>query len=198
MQDELSDTDFTVIAVAIQEDADGLEPFLEGITFPVLLDREHVLTELYAISNVPTVIWIDADDTIVRPNSVAVSTDTFVDFTGVTCEQDLVALRRWIRDGDVPLSPEQAHGVVADLSDDEVDARLEFRVAAHLRRVGRESEAAAHFERAARLAPHDFTIRRAMMPLIGVDPFGEAFFELWAEFQAAGSPYHGLGDPIRD
>ena len=198
MQDELSDTDFTVIAVAIQEDPEGLAPFLEGITFPVLLDREHVLTELYAISNVPTVIWIDADGTIVRPNSVAVSTDTFVDFTGVNCEEDLVALRRWIREGVVPVSPEQALTAVADLSDDEIDARLEFRVAAHLRRSGDEAGAAGHFERAGQLAPHDFTIRRAMMPLTGVDPFGEAFFELWAEFQAAGSPYHGFGEPIRD
>ena len=64
MQDELSDTDFTVIAVAIQEDASGIDGFLDGVTFPVLLDREHVLTELYAISNVPTVVWIDADGTI--------------------------------------------------------------------------------------------------------------------------------------
>ena len=43
---------------------------------------EHLLTELYAISNVPTVIWIDEDDRIVRPNSVAFSTDMFAEFTG--------------------------------------------------------------------------------------------------------------------
>ena len=42
------------------------------------------------------------------------------------------------------------------------------------------------------LAPLDFTISRAAMPLTGVDPFGEAFFALLAEWQEAGRPYHGL------
>ena len=38
----------------------------------------------------------------------------------------------------------------------------------------------------------DFTIRRAAMPLIGEDPFGAEFMALFDEWQAAGSPFHGL------
>jgi hypothetical protein len=38
----------------------------------------------------------------------------------------------------------------------------------------------------------DFTVRRAAMPLLGRDPFGPEFMELFAEWQAAGSPFHGL------
>ena len=82
-----------------------------------------------------------------------------------------------------------------DLSDDEVQARLAFRVAAHHRRCGQHALAEDWFGRAARLAPFDFTVRRAAMPLMDVDPFGEAFFELYGEWQEAGSPYHGLSRP---
>ena len=39
----------------------------------------------------------------------------------------------------------------------------------------------------------DFTIRRAAMPLNGGDPFGQEFFTMYEAWQAAGTPYHGLG-----
>ncbi|MEC8766999.1 MAG: redoxin domain-containing (seleno)protein, partial [Actinomycetota bacterium] len=42
------------------------------------------------------------------------------------------------------------------------------------------------------LAPLDFTIARASMPLRGGDPFGEEFFELYQKYQDAGSPFHGI------
>src|SRR3954468_12308571 len=100
---------------------------------PVLIDPHHVVTELYAISNVPTVIWIDEHDRIVRPNGVAFGTDTFKDFTGVDSEPHKDALRRWVRTGEVPISTDDARNAVGDLSDDEVRARLHFRIAAHMR-----------------------------------------------------------------
>jgi hypothetical protein len=178
--------------VAIDDSPDDVRPWVAEISFPVLIDPDHLLTELYAISNVPTVIWIDEDDRIVRPNGVAFGTDTFKDFTGASAEPHMAAVRRWVHDGEVPIGAEDARGAVGDLTDDEVRARLHFRVAAHARRHGDDSTAARHFERAAALAPNDWTIRRAMMPLVGDDPFGEKFFAMYEEWQQAGSPYHGL------
>jgi hypothetical protein len=54
---------FTVIAVAIDHSADDVPPFVDGITMPVLCDPNYVLTGLYAISNVQTVVWIDEEAT---------------------------------------------------------------------------------------------------------------------------------------
>jgi hypothetical protein len=169
-----------------------VRPWTEGITLPVLIDPNHVLTELYAISNVPTVIWIDEHDRIVRPNGVAFGTDMFKEFTGVEAGPHQDAVRRWVRAGDVPIAPEAARQAVGDLSDDEVAARLHFRVAAVARRQGDDEAAGRHFEEAGQLAPNDWTIRRAAMPLVGEDPFGEKFIALYQAWQEAGSPYHGL------
>ncbi len=181
-----------MIAVAIDEDADKVREFMDGITYPVLMDVDHVLTELYAISNVPSVVLIDEDDRIVQPNWNAYATNTFKEYTGIESEDQLDVIRRWVIDGTPMMSADDAKEAVGDLSEDEEQARLHFRIATHLRTSGDEEGAARNFDRAAELAPHDWTIRRAMMPLRGEDPFGEKFFELAAEFNAAGRPYHGV------
>ena len=169
-----------------------MQPWVEGVTFPVLLDREHLLTESYAMSNVPTVVWIDEEDRIVRPNSVAFGTDLFKDFTGVEAGPHMDAVRRWVVSGEVPMGEDAARQAVADLDDDEVLARLHFRVGAHARRAGADNAARRHFDEAGRLAPFDWTIRRAALPLTGGDPFGQEFFTMYEQWQEAGSPYHGL------
>jgi hypothetical protein len=181
-----------VIAVAIDENVEAVRAFTEGITYPVLMDAEHLLTELYAISNVPSVLMIDENDTIVQPNWNAYATNTFKEYTGIESAEHVEAIRRWVIDGTAMMSAEEAKEAVGDLSSDEEQARLHFRIATHLRNRGDESGASRNFDRAGELAPHDWTIRRAMMPLRGGDPFGEEFFELAAEYNAAGRPFHGV------
>jgi peroxiredoxin len=193
LHDELEGENFTVIAVAIDESPDDVRPFTDEVTtMPVLIDPQHVLTEVYAISNVPAVVWIDEDGTIVRPNSVAFSNDLFKEFTGVESGPHLDAVRAWVRDGTTTMTEAEVRAAVPDLTDDEVLARLHFRVGVEARRRGDDATARRHLERAGELAPMDFTVRRAAMPLLGGDPFGPEFMELFAEWQAAGSPFHGL------
>jgi hypothetical protein len=181
-----------VIAVAIDEATDKVREFMAGITYPVLMDADHVLTELYAISNVPTVLMIDEDDRIVQPNWNAYSTDTFKEFTGVDSAEQVDAVRRWVLHGETMMSPEEAKTAVGDLSPDEEQARLHFRIATRLLHDGDVDGAERNFERAGALAPNDWTIRRAAMPLRGDDPFGAGFMTLYEEFSAAGRPYHGV------
>lgn len=192
LHDELAAFNFSVIAVALDQAASDVAPFCDGITMPVLYDAEHILTELYAISNVPTVVWIDEDETIVRPNGYAFGTDLFKEITGFEASPHLDQVRRWAREGEVPITAADARSAVGDLSDDEVLARLHFRVAAEAHRQGNPDATRAHLGVAAELAPDDLTIWRAAMPLLGEDPFGAGFMARYEEWQQQGSPYHGL------
>ncbi len=192
LHDELAPEGFTIVAVAIDQAAEDVLPWAEGNTMPLLYDPTHLLTELYAISNVPTVVWIDEDDRIVRPNATAFGSDIFVDFTGVSAGPHLDSVRRWARHGVVPLTGDEARQAVGDLSEDEVLARLHFRVAAQAHRQGDLETTRRHVATASALAPDDLTIWRAGMPLIGEDPFGDDFLVRYEEWKQRGMPYHGL------
>jgi len=191
---ELAPQGLSVIAVAVDEDPDVVRPWVEEAeaSFPVLLDRDHVITERYSLVNVPTVVWIDEDDQVVRPNDVAFSDDQFVEFHGIDSGPHLEALRRWVTEDELPLKDAddvRAHQMPP--TDDEQRARLEFRIALELRRDGRVDAAEGHFDQAIALAPLDFTIRRAVMPLRGQDSFfGEEFLQLYEEWEAVGRPYY--------
>ena len=178
-----------VIAVAIDENTEAVTELAAGSTYPVLMDKDHLLTELFAISNVPSVIWIDESGSIVRPAAAEFGTDTFTEITGISREAHMQQVRDWVREETLP---DDASYSVTDLSEEEVQARLHFRLAVFLQREGRNIDAERHFDLAAELAPLDFTIVRASMPLRGGDPFGEEFFKLYQKFLDAGSPYHGI------
>jgi hypothetical protein len=156
------------------------------------MDPDHLLTELYAISNVPTVVWIDERGRIARPNASEFGTDMFAEITGRTRAEHFDQLRAWVRDGVVP---DDAETVIEDLSQDEIDARLHFKLAAHARQDGDDATAARHFARAIELAPMDFTISRAAMPLQGEDPFGEKFMAMLQDWIDHGAPFHGIAPP---
>ena len=197
LHDELADAEFTVIAVAIDQSADDVRPFTAGLTMPVLYDPQHLLTELYAISNVPTVVWIDGDGRIARPNAEAFGTDTFAEFTGAESAPHLDLVRRWVRDGQLPVDADEADAAIADLSEDEVRARLHFRIAAEAHRRGDAATTRRHVLRAGELAPDDLTVWRAGMPLIGEDPFGADFLVRYEEWRGKGSPSHSMPSVTR-
>ncbi|HJT92388.1 MAG TPA: TlpA disulfide reductase family protein [Mycobacterium sp.] len=193
LHERYADNNFCVVAVAVDESAEAVRPWVNEAkaTYPVLIDADHEFVDAYGIRNVPTVVWIDEDDRIVRPNSAEFGDDKFIDFHGRPCGPHLDALQRWILDGEKPYASDAA--VRADQfmpDDDQQLARAEYRLAIELWRNGERDLAEKHFVRAGELAPFDFTIRRGSMPLRGQDPFGEPFFELYKEWEAAGRPYY--------
>jgi len=179
--------------VALDEDVDAVRQWARDeppvpLTYPVLVDRDHLVAELYGIVNVPTTVWIDEEGRIVRPVSIAPADNTFRDFTKIDAEIHNDALRAWVRDGVRPLDDAQVRSRLDAPSADVQRARAERRLGMHLMRSGHRDAAERHLSAALELAPRDFTIHRGSMPVLEKDPFGQDFFDFYEEWEAAGRP----------
>src|SRR6516164_9630746 len=77
---EMKDRGFVPIAVAFDSaGASAAKPWIEAAnpTYPCLIDQRHFVAELYDMVNVPTAVWIDEQERIVRPSEPAGVTDAF-------------------------------------------------------------------------------------------------------------------------
>ena len=193
----MSPQGLAVVGVAFDDSVAAAQEWIDAAVprpaFPMLLDRELLLSELYGIYNVPTVIWIDEDNRIARSPVIAPGDDMFRDFTNIDSAVHHDQLRAWVATGALPDTTGKEQVMLP--TDDEQLARLERRVGAFLAREGDPDAAERHFARAVALAPMDWTIRRGTMPLRGDDPFGEKFFAFMGEWSAAGQPGYGSADP---
>lgn len=188
LQDELSDTGLQVFSVALDASPEDARPWIEAgaPTYPVVVDTAHVTAEKYGITNVPSVVWIDEDDNIVKPPTIAPGDDQFVAFTQIASAQHHDLLRAWVRDGTLPASASVEAPVRTDAGQ---QALAERRVAAYLQRNGRTEDAKRHLATAQELAPWDWTVRRGGIAMTGGDPFlGEEFTTFWDEWDASGRP----------
>jgi hypothetical protein len=158
------------------------------LTFPVLVDRDHVVAELYGIVNVPTTIWIDEEGRIVRPAAIAPADNKFRDFTHIDAAVHNDALRAWVRDDVAPLDEETVRARLDAPSAEVQQARAERRLGMHLVRAGHREAGERHLAIAMDLAPEDFTIHRGSMPVRGKDPFGQDFFDFYQEWEDKGRP----------
>ena len=176
--------------MALDRNADDPRPYIERArpTHPSVVDTEHVVADLYAMINVPTVVWIDEAGRIVRPNSTDFGSDLFKQFHGRESAPFLTAVRKWVRDGRLPFEAGEARARVLLPTPAEQEARAEFALAWWLHQRGATEAAERHFRRAGELSPFDWTIRRGSLPIRGLNPMGEPFFELFREWEAAGKP----------
>lgn len=136
------------------------------------------MPDLYGMINVPTVVWIDEEGRIARPNDASFASNRFKLLTGLDSKRHLRHLRAWVRDEAPALTPSEVRKHQDLPTADEQEARAEFTLAWWLSREGHDDDAEPHYSRAAELAPHDLTIRRGSMRTRGLNPMGLAFLKI--------------------
>lgn len=201
--DELNDPNFTVIAVAFDADPEAARPWIEKArpSYPVPIDREHRLAELYNFVNVPQAVWIDEEGRIVRPPETAGAYEAFrsMDLATRSVPEEeaaksqqarrlyLEALRDWVANGAdsrFAMSPAEAQRKLSRPTDDTALAHAHFQLGQFLLGLERTAEAERHFAEASRLHPDSWAIWRqaAEKNEMGL----AAGPEFWARVQALG------------
>lgn len=207
LQDEFKDQGFTVLAVALDE-PQAARPWVDAAkpSYPCVIDRGHLVADLYHLVNVPQAVWIDEQGRIVRPPHTAGSTDgframdrkTFTIADEVLAERNRVkaayfdAVRDWARHGAASRHAWSAERVMQafSLPDDGISlAHAHFRLGQQLLAQGQVEEAQAQMARASALHPDSWAIWRQAA---AKDARGLAAGpEFWARVDALGSrPYY--------
>lgn len=207
LYDDYRDRNFVVIAVAMDNDVEAARPWIDAAqpTYPVLIDREHRLAELYDMVNVPQAVWIDETGRMVRPAENAGAYEGFraMDLATRTMPDDVAAkvaeakstyvaaIRDWIErgpDSGHVFTDDQARAHLRTSDADAARAHVLFRLGLHLRQTGNMDEAEALLAEASRLHPDSWNIwRQAAKPLDNGIAAGPAF---WARVQALGDKHY--------
>lgn len=157
LYEELRDKNFHIVAVA--EDTAGEAAAGEWYdkakaTYTTLIDRDHVVSSLYHMVNVPTGVWIDEQGHIARPSEVAYSRDVALMSIKVNGSDYVAGLRDWVANGEKSkyvLPPEQLREKLAGRSADESLADAHFKLATYFQEHDNAILADKHFKEAQKL-----------------------------------------------
>lgn len=180
---ELAETEglpFSMFGVMADRNLEDARPWIEAAqaSYPIVIDTRHRVPELYNMFNIPTLVWIDEEGRIARPNDVAVMNPRGAKLVRVEPDAYLDRVRAWVRGGAGALpSEERARELVQERlpTSEEQRARTEFALGQWLWERGRSAAAARHFESATELAPADIMIQRGTMRMRKMDPMGPEY-----------------------
>lgn len=185
LTDELADTNLTIVTVALESrGGEAALPYIEAANpaYPCLVDRQHLVAELFGMVNVPTAVWINEEGRIVRPAEPAGTNDAFRKMdpaTGRLAAEDLQDLRGerqrylngirdWARQGDESpwaLDEAEVRRRLAGPSEEHELARVHFRLGEYLWEQGHLDRAQTQFSEAVRLHPESWEYRRQALDL---------------------------------
>lgn len=178
---ELKKNNFEIVSVA--EDTGGVKDAGKAITdanptYTVLIDKDHLVSRLYNMVNVPTGVWINEKGRIVRPNEVAFVDDRFKQFTGLDSAPYINALRDWALKGDASsfaMSEDRLRAKLGPPDANSMLATAEFGLGEQLYEAGHPAEAIPHFKEAQRLNPKSWNYKRQAYKLSSESDYGTTF-----------------------
>ena len=182
--------------IAIAFDSGGnaaTEPWIKAAkpTYPCLIDRRHLVAELYDMVNVPTAVWIDERGKIVRPSEPAGVTDAFrkMNRTNFSIPTDAMselqakrkayqdALRDWVAQGSksrFALGEAEVLKRMHTPDDAQVRAAANFRLGEFLFENGHADVGAEIFRGSQAAAPGELELQAAGMGARGSDEGGRS------------------------
>lgn len=192
---ELGPRGLQIVTVALDTGGvDAVRPWIEAAKpdHPSLIDRAHVVGELFGITNVPSGVWIDETGTIVRPPETAyprqpnyqdqeIPPDASAKVAAAIAEvkklrtdaeRYIFALRDWVASGArsrFALPPEEVLRRSRPRPVEDATAAAHFELGQHLHRSGRPRHAVPHFREAYRLQPDNWTYKRQAWDLLDPD-----------------------------
>lgn len=163
----------------MDSDVEAARPWIESAnpTYVTLIDRNHILSSLYNMVNVPQAVWIDANGIVVRPTETAGAIDILRDFdpsiggfpsetlekAGEAKNTYVGAVKDWAINGSnsrYVFDPADARAHVPSMTDEMALAHATFQLGQHLLSEGRTEEAEALFARCRELHPASWNIFR--------------------------------------
>ena len=183
LRNELHPLGVEVVTVALDVDPEAARRFIEAAApeHPSLVDRSHLVDELFGIINVPSSVWIDEQGMIVRPVEVSniqespvkagkIDTSSYPAelrklIHGITRDYAayVAALRDWAAKGAESRWALEPHEVIersTPRTPDSAQAAAHFELGEHLHRGGEIVGSQKHWREAHRLAPENWTYRR--------------------------------------
>lgn len=189
LRNELHTSGFELITVGLDTLGDaGCRAFIEAAKpqHPSLIDRHHVLADLFGVINIPSSVWIDEQGMIVRPAEaapappqatpaaprLALSAKPPQRFVEIMAEAAKIrkdaegyhaALRDWVAKGAASrfaLSPDEVVERSRPRDDAKALGHAHFQLATQLEIDGHHDAAIHHFREAHRLVPDSWTFRR--------------------------------------
>ena len=194
LREELQPRGLEVVTVALDTDGDSAIRWIEQAKpkHPALIDRAHVVGELFGIVNVPSGVWIDEAGSLVRPPETAyprrpalLDRETPLDATPeraraiaatrtlrIDADRYVAALRDWVERGAASafaLAPAEVGRRSRPRPPEDALAATHFELAQHLYRAGHPPAAIPHFQEAQRLAPDNWAYKRQAWQLAGAE-----------------------------
>ncbi len=195
---------FAVVAVAMDSRPEAARPWIEKAapTYPCLIDRDHLVADLYHMVNVPQAVWIDEGGRIARPPEPAGAYEGFrsrdpatgvvpADIAATTAAAKrtyVEAVQDWARRGaasEHALDARQAQAHLAVPTEASARAHAAFRLGQYMLCSGNAEEGDRFLALASQLHPDSWNMWRQRA---GVDQRGLAAQpDFWARVQALGN-----------